>query len=56
MLPLHLKGELIGILDLSSEETIELKKEDISRFSILGEQLSGIIYNAQLFEDYFHPN
>lgn len=51
MLPLHLKGELIGILDLSSEETIELKKEDISRFSILGEQLSGIIYNAQLFEE-----
>ncbi len=51
MIPLILQNEPIGILDFSNEERIDLTKEDISRLSLLGEHLAGIIYNAHLYEE-----
>ncbi|MCB1178492.1 MAG: GAF domain-containing protein, partial [Leptospiraceae bacterium] len=50
MIPLMLNNETIGIIDFSnSSETINLTKEDITWFSILGEQISGIINGSNLF-------
>ncbi|MEM7181985.1 MAG: adenylate/guanylate cyclase domain-containing protein [Spirochaetota bacterium] len=51
MIPLILNEEVIGILDFSNpNETVNVSKEDITRFSILGEQLAGIIYGSNLYQ------
>jgi serine phosphatase RsbU (regulator of sigma subunit) len=51
MIPLLLQNEAIGILDFSTDNKLILSKEDISRLSILGEQLSGIIYSSNLYKE-----
>jgi signal transduction histidine kinase len=50
MIPLILQNEPIGILDFFNEGKMNLSKDDISRLSILGEQLAGIIYGSNLYQ------
>ena len=50
MVPLILQNKPIGILDFYNEEKMNISKSDISRISILGEQLAGIIYSSNLFK------
>ncbi|MCB1178755.1 MAG: guanylate cyclase, partial [Leptospiraceae bacterium] len=51
MIPLILNNEPIGILDFTNnKEKMSFSKEDITRLSILGEQLAGIIYGSNLFK------
>ncbi len=50
IIPLILEKEIIGVLDFSNDDKMNLVKEDLSRLSILGEHLAGIIYNANLLE------
>ncbi len=49
LVPLILHGEPIGVLDFSAFGQMSLSKDDITRLSILGEQLAGIIYGSRLF-------
>jgi class 3 adenylate cyclase/nitrate/nitrite-specific signal transduction histidine kinase len=51
MLPLVLNNETIGVLDLSTHsQKLSLSRADITKISILGEQLAGIIYGSSLFK------
>jgi class 3 adenylate cyclase len=51
-LPLLLNQVPVGVLNFSnSESRMELSPEDITRLSILGEQLAGIIYGSALFKE-----
>lgn len=51
-IPMVLRGKIIGVLDLSnSEKELRPSEEDLSRLSILGEQLAGIIYISRLFKE-----
>lgn len=51
-LPLLLNQRPVGVLNFSnSESRMELSPEDITRLSILGEQLAGIIYGSALFKE-----
>lgn len=51
MIPLILDNEPIGILDFSkSSGRLSLRKDEITRLSILGEQLAGIIHGSNLFQ------
>ncbi|MCW7502992.1 adenylate/guanylate cyclase domain-containing protein [Leptospira paudalimensis] len=51
-IPMILNGEVVGILDLSnSDRTLDLSVEDLSKLSILAEQLAGIIYGSTLFKE-----
>lgn len=51
-IPMILNGEVVGILDLSnSDRKLDLSVEDISKLSILSEQLAGIIYGSTLFKE-----
>lgn len=51
-LPLLLNQVPVGILDFSnSESTMHLEPEDLTRLSILGEQLAGIVYGSALFKE-----
>ncbi|TGL21194.1 GAF domain-containing protein [Leptospira bourretii] len=51
-IPMILNGEVVGLLDLSnSDKSMDLTDEDISKLSILGEQLAGIIYGSALFQE-----
>ncbi|MEM7184361.1 MAG: GAF domain-containing protein, partial [Spirochaetota bacterium] len=51
LLPLILNNELIGVLDMQNDsKRMDLSKQDITRLSILAEQLAGIIYGSNLFE------
>ncbi|MBK6607175.1 MAG: adenylate cyclase [Leptospiraceae bacterium] len=49
MIPLILQNEPIGFLDLYNIGELALSKEDITKLSILGEQLAGIIHGSNLF-------
>ncbi|TGL57864.1 GHKL domain-containing protein [Leptospira ognonensis] len=51
LMPLLLNNEVIGILDFSNYSSqLKLTKEDISKISILVEQLAGIIHGSNLFK------
>jgi len=50
IIPLILQNEPIGFLDLYKVGKMELSKEDITKLSILGEQLAGIIHGSNLFK------
>ncbi|GBF50099.1 adenylate/guanylate cyclase catalytic domain protein [Leptospira ryugenii] len=51
-IPMVLRGKIIGVLDLSnSEKELRPSEEDLTRLSILGEQLAGIIYISKLFKE-----
>ncbi|HMY44705.1 MAG TPA: adenylate/guanylate cyclase domain-containing protein, partial [Leptospiraceae bacterium] len=51
-LPLLLNGEPVGMLNFSnSDGPLNLKDEDLTRFSILGEQMAGIITGSALFKE-----
>lgn len=50
LLPLVLNNEAVGILDFSSSRgKINLSRDDLSRLSILAEQITGVIYSSRLF-------
>ncbi|HRG75059.1 MAG TPA: adenylate/guanylate cyclase domain-containing protein [Leptospiraceae bacterium] len=51
LIPLLLNNEPIGILDFSNTSKMNLSKSDITKLSILGEQLAGIIYGSNLFKE-----
>jgi len=51
LIPLLLQNEIIGLLDLSSYERMKLNKTDITKLSILGEQLAGIINASNLYKE-----
>ena len=51
MLPLILQNEPIGFLDLYNVGELHLKREDITKISILGEHLAGIIHGSNLFKE-----
>ncbi len=51
IIPLILENEPMGFLDLFNVGRWGLEKEDITKLSILGEQLAGIIYASKLFEE-----
>ena len=51
IIPLILQNEPIGFLDLYNVGKMELTKEDITKLSILGEQLAGIIHGSNLFKE-----
>ncbi|MBK8398981.1 MAG: hypothetical protein IPL26_27490 [Leptospiraceae bacterium] len=48
MIPLILQNEPVGFLDLFNTETFEVTYDEITRLSILGEQLAGIINSSNL--------
>ncbi|MCB1200744.1 MAG: hypothetical protein KDK41_08870 [Leptospiraceae bacterium] len=50
IIPLILQNEPIGFLDLYNVEKMNLSKDDITKLSILGEQLAGIIHGSNLFK------
>lgn len=50
IIPLILQNELIGFFDLYNVGKMDLTKQDITRLSILGEQLAGIIHRSNLFK------
>ncbi|HMW04747.1 MAG TPA: adenylate/guanylate cyclase domain-containing protein [Leptospiraceae bacterium] len=50
MIPLFLQSEPIGIIDFSSDERMKLSENDVTRLSILGEQLAGVIYGSNLYK------
>jgi class 3 adenylate cyclase len=49
LIPLILQNEPIGILNFFNEGKMDLTKENITKLSILGEQLAGIINGSNLF-------
>ena len=49
IIPLNFQGKPIGTLDLWKDGKMNLKREDITRLSILGEHLAGIINSSNLF-------
>lgn len=51
MIPLVLENKAIGVIDFTNTESINFTQDELARFSILGEQLAGIIYNARLFSE-----
>lgn len=48
MIPLILRNEPIGFLDLFNINKMNLQKEDITRLSILGDQVAGAIHTTSL--------
>jgi histidine kinase len=52
IIPLILNGNIIGFLDLSNKDKeLSLTKEQINQLSILAEQLAGIIYSSNLYQE-----
>ncbi len=51
MIPLILQNEPIGFLDLYNVGELQLTKDDMTKLSILGEQLAGIIHGSNLFTE-----
>jgi signal transduction histidine kinase len=51
IIPLNFQGKPIGTLDLWKDGRMNLNKEDITRLSILGEHLAGIINSSILFKE-----
>ncbi|MBE7410983.1 MAG: hypothetical protein HS129_02800 [Leptospiraceae bacterium] len=51
IIPLVLQNELIGFFDLYNVGKMDLTKEDITKLSILGEQLAGIIHGSNLYKE-----
>ena len=48
-LPLKIGGQIVGVLDVQSEEIAAFKEEDVAVLSILADQVSVAIENARLF-------
>jgi PAS domain S-box-containing protein len=49
-LPLSVRGEVIGVLDVQSEESSAFTEEDVATLRILADQLAVAIQNARLVE------
>jgi len=49
-LPLIIRGEVIGVIDLQSKKAEAFTQEDIDTFSILADQIAIAIENARLFQ------
>lgn len=51
-IPLILKNEVVGILNLTSQnQSVELEKDDIHKLMRFADQIAGIIFNAHLMEE-----
>ena len=50
-LPLRARGELIGVLDVQSQEPAAFSQEDVAVLQILADQLAVAISNARLFQE-----
>ena len=50
-LPLKAGSEIIGVLDVQSEQSAAFEQEDIELLTILADQVSIAIQNARLFQD-----
>jgi GAF domain-containing protein/HAMP domain-containing protein len=50
-LPLRIGGEIIGVLDVQSEQSSAFSQEDVELLSILADQISSAIRNARLFAE-----
>ncbi len=50
MIPLLLRNQTIGILHFYNEDKLTLTKDDLTKLSILGEQIAGIIYGSNLYK------
>ncbi|NUM41769.1 MAG: hypothetical protein HUU45_09090 [Leptospiraceae bacterium] len=51
-IPLILQNEVIGILNLSSyDKKIEISKEDVEKLVRFGNQIAGVLHNAQLLKE-----
>ncbi len=50
-LPLNAGGQLIGVLDVQSEQPSAFRKEDIDTLNTLASQVAIVIQNARLFEE-----
>lgn len=49
-LPLRVRGETIGVLDVQSKEPAAFTEEDVAVLQTLADQVATAIYNAQLFQ------
>ncbi|MBN2004970.1 MAG: GAF domain-containing protein [Anaerolineae bacterium] len=50
VLPLHVRGRIIGALDVQSRESAAFSQEDVAVLQILADQVAVAISNARLFE------
>ncbi len=50
IIPLSIRGEIVGILDLWKEGSFELQSSELMGLATLGEQLAGNIYTSLLFK------
>lgn len=51
-IPLLVKNEVIGILNLSAHDTVvDVSEEDLQKLIRFGDQIAGVIYNAELFKE-----
>ncbi|AFM12235.1 adenylate/guanylate cyclase domain-containing protein [Turneriella parva] len=51
LLPLVLRNESVGLLNFSSRRKIVLSRNEITRLSIITEQIAGVIHSSRLFEE-----
>ncbi|MCG9874122.1 MAG: ATP-binding protein [Leptospiraceae bacterium] len=51
LIPLILNNKPVGTIDFSNEGKMIISKENITKLSILGENLAGIIYGSKLFRE-----
>lgn len=50
-IPLKVKNEIIGILNLFSQSNLNLSKTYLKTIANLGEQVAGVIHNSSLYKD-----
>jgi GAF domain-containing protein/HAMP domain-containing protein len=50
-LPLNVESEIIGVLDVQSEQTTAFDEEDVELLAVLADQVSLAIQNARRFQD-----
>ncbi len=51
IIPLTMQNQIVGFLDFWRDTNFTLSGQELTRLSILGEQLSGIIYSSNLFKN-----
>jgi signal transduction histidine kinase len=51
IIPLTMQNQIVGFLDFWRDTNFDLSSQELTRLSILGEQLSGIIYSSNLFKN-----
>ncbi|NBU97252.1 MAG: GHKL domain-containing protein [Spirochaetia bacterium] len=51
IIPLTMQNQIVGFLDFWRDSNFHMSSEELTRLSILGEQISGIIYSSNLFKN-----